>query len=165
MKRTCEGIEAPTDTGLFLQQDPIPPRWREMNRYIYGSNNPLRLTDPLGRDPYDRFFSRDDAARDINKYARTAFDPQIEHGGVLRYEGGMYYYDTEISHGDEDTVCIKWTEQGNESAVFHTHPDFSGFSEDDDLPGARRLGLDMYVGQPDGGLLLFDVRTGGLECR
>lgn len=75
---------------------------------------------------------------------------------------------TEISHGDGDKVCIQWTKQGNESAVFHTHPDMSGFSdrtEDDDLPGAERAGLDMYIGQPGGGLLLFDVRTEGIKCR
>jgi hypothetical protein len=36
--------------GRFLQQDPLPPRWKEMNAYVYVSNNPLNLVDPMGRD-------------------------------------------------------------------------------------------------------------------
>ena len=34
--------------GRFLQTDPVPPRWQEINRYVYVANRPLNHTDPYG---------------------------------------------------------------------------------------------------------------------
>lgn len=40
--------------GRFLQQDPLPPRPAEMNAYVYVSNNPVNVTDPLGLATFER---------------------------------------------------------------------------------------------------------------
>lgn len=34
--------------GRFLQVDPLPPRWQEMNPYVYVANNPVYWVDPYG---------------------------------------------------------------------------------------------------------------------
>jgi RHS repeat-associated protein len=36
------------NAGRFLQTDPLPQRWDEMNRYAYVLNNPANLVDPYG---------------------------------------------------------------------------------------------------------------------
>ncbi len=127
--------------------------------YVYAANNPIKYTDPDGREAGDLFDTMDEAAKD---FAKTYNDDSIKlnrelGSSIYINKDGKYYY-TIPSKGFKASVKPSTIMGEKRVAMIHTHTD--GFQmdrfSDTDLIIASKEGIISYLVLSDGILVKFD---------
>lgn len=163
------------ESGLWLSPDPLADAFPGHNPYAYALHNPLRFTDPDGREAFDMFSSPLAAAID---FARIYNERSIFHN----YEFGtniyrqtlngksVYYYDQPVTDLEDSGVSLPPVLPfGEVVADVHTHSrmehNADGYLEhsDTDLDGNDHDGRPGYVANPKGELKLYRPKKGRIE--
>lgn len=163
------------NSGIWLSPDPLADAFPGYNPYAYALHNPLRFSDPDGREPFDMFSSPLAAAVD---FARIYNERSIFHN----YEFGtniyrqtlngksVYFYDQPVTDLEDSGVSLPPVIPfGQVVADVHTHSrmehNADGYLEhsDTDLDGNDHDGRPGYVANPRGELKLYRPKKGRIE--
>ncbi|WP_273445295.1 SpvB/TcaC N-terminal domain-containing protein [Neolewinella agarilytica] len=163
------------ETGRWLSMDPLADEFPGHNPYAFGLHNPLRFTDPDGREAFDMFSSPLAAAIDFSRiYNERSIFHNYEFGTLIykqRLNGqDVYFYDDPVTDLDDSGVSLPEPKRfGKVVADIHTHsrmePNSDGYLEhsDTDLDGNDRDRRPGYVANPKGQIRKYDPRTGEIS--
>jgi len=112
----------------FTQVDPLCEKYYGISQYSYCLNNPVRLIDVKGQDPWDYFDTKIQAARDFgNYYNPSSIKYNIEQASFILYnpQNRKYYY-PEAVKGNNNTSnkVIAISKTHKLIASIHTHGAF-----------------------------------------
>ena len=149
--------------------------------YHYAGNNPVKYTDPDGREAGDLFESLDDAAKD---FAITYNDDSIrckkELASYIRKKHGKYVYDIPHAGNEGHVKLLRSSSETDIAAMIHTHGAYfsrRAVSENlyeeralepsnGDFDEVNRTHLSSYIVTPDGALYLlkYDEVKSSIAC-
>jgi hypothetical protein len=111
----------------------------------------------------------------LNSILVTSIEHKWEYGGMIYVLRGVYHTTHPVTQNLPTTVDVGWAKPNKGCpkhsipvAAYHTHPtysvagllaDYTTFSEDDDLAGARLYEVDSYLGTLDGSFLKYDRKA------
>ncbi|MEM7571438.1 MAG: SpvB/TcaC N-terminal domain-containing protein [Bacteroidota bacterium] len=116
--------------GIWLSQDPLADDYPGQNPYAYVLHNPLRYTDPDGREPFQRFSTELSAAIDFSRiYNKVSIRNNWEYGANIyrtRSRSGKvsYFYDEPTTDRNSSRVQYRSPRRGrnlSHTANIHTH--------------------------------------------
>ena len=173
--------------GEYIPQAPISDEARKHNQnlpgmggiyntinsnlYHYAGNNPVKYTDPDGREAGDLFDSQDLAAKDFAlTYNDDSIKNNVELASYIRQKDGKFYYDMPMAGTEESAILIRNSADKDIVAQIHTHGAyFEPYKNTKgeivkralefsiaDLLGFKNSGLTSYVVVPTGALFVVD---------
>lgn len=179
--------------GSWTSVDPLAEKYYNVSPYVYCIDNPVRMVERDGKEPWDFFYTADDAAKDFGYfYNDNSIREDREYFSTIyrvrNMKGQIGYTYSVATRGKSDKLLVSVAKGFEIEATIHTHAaydksyrnnEFSGMerwredkmikydnlrdSKYDDLGAANKMKKNMYLVSPNGSLQKYDYKRGKIS--